>query len=75
MLKKYFGKVEICDICNKWHYTDAEELFDKFKAMYDDQEKFINQKRDKLIEYFESKIKADGEIVIDTATHFWHCRK
>ena len=52
-----------------------EELFDKLKNMYEDQEKFIKLKREKLIEYFESKIGTDGEIVVETATHFWHCRK
>ena len=75
MLMKYFEKLVLCDVHNKWHYTDAEELFDKLKNMYEDQEKLIKLKHEKLIEYFESKIGTDGEIVVETATHFWHCRK
>ena len=75
MLMKYFEKLEMHGVYNKWHYTDAAELFDKLRGLYEDQEKFINLKREKLTEYFESKIGTDGEIVIETAAHFWHCRK
>ncbi|MCR4641222.1 MAG: MerR family transcriptional regulator [Lachnospiraceae bacterium] len=75
MLMKYFEKIEMCDVYNKWHYTDAAELFDKLRGLYEDQEKFINLKREKLTEFFETKIETDGEIVIETAAHFWHCRK
>lgn len=75
MLKKYFGKVEVCELHNRWHYTDADELYEKFRGMYDDQEKFMMSKKEKLTEYFAAKLEKEGEIVVETGSHFWHCSK
>ena len=75
MLKKYFNKVELVTLSNKWHYTDAAELFDKIKEIFDWQEKFMISKRDKLERHLEKKMEKDGEVVIETFAYFWHCRK
>ncbi len=75
MLKKYFSKVELAPLSNKWHYTDAKELFNKLKGTFEEEEKFMISKQDKLERYLAKKIEQDGEIVIESFTYFWHCRK
>jgi hypothetical protein len=75
MLKKYFSKVELIALPNKWHYTDAAELFDKFMEFFEEQEKFMSSKRDKLVRYFAKKIEKDGEIVLEAVSYFWHCMR
>ena len=75
MLKKYFGKIESIMLPCNWHYTDADELIQKMKKIFPDQEKFINCKKDKIKEYFERIIDKDGEIVVETESKFWHCFK
>ena len=75
MLKKYFGKVELVSLSNKWHYTDAADLFNKLVEFVEDQEKFMSSKRDIVERYFAKKIEKDGEIVFETSAYFWHCRK
>lgn len=75
MLKKYFGRIEAIMLPCNWHYNDADELIQKMKKFFPDQEKFINCKKDKLKEYFERIIENDGEIVVETESKFWHCFK
>ena len=75
MLMKYFENVETCELYNGWHYTDADELFDKIRGLFADQEKFLSSKQEKLTDLFAGKIKNDGEIIVETAAYFWHCRK
>ena len=75
MLKKYFGKIESIMLPCNWHYTDADELIQKMKKIFPDQEKFINCKKDKIKEYFERIIDKDGEIIVETESKFWHCFK
>ena len=75
MLGKYFSTVEPAKLSNKWHYTDATELYNKLKETFEDQEKFMKSKQDKIEKYFAKKIEKDGEIVIESVSSFWHCRK
>ncbi len=75
MLKKYFRETKIIELSNKWHYTDAAELYDKLKGVFTEQEKLLNMKEKKLKELFAGKIEKDGEIVIESIAQFRHCRK
>ena len=75
MLKKYFGKVEITKLSNRWHYEEAGDLVQKLKEVFPELEKFLCAKSEKLKAYFAEKIEADGEIVIDIDSVFWHCSK
>lgn len=73
MLNKYFKKVEAVVLTNTWHYTDEKELFQKMKTMYANHEKYICKNEEKIIAYFDKKIKEDGEIEVVIESPFWHC--
>lgn len=73
LLKKYFDRVESVVLINTWHYNDAKELLQKMKTIYSDQEKFISHHEDEIINYFDQRIKKEGEIVIVVESPFWHC--
>ncbi len=75
MLNKYFGKVEPAFLPNIWHYTDSKVILDKIKAMYPDQEKFLNKVQDKLLAYYDQIIEEKGEVTATIHSPFWHCRK
>ena len=75
VLQKYFSKVETVKLTNHWHYEDAEELLQKMKEVFAEQEKFICAKQSRMKEYFAERIAKDGEIVIDIDSEFHHCFK
>ncbi len=74
MLQRHFGKVEKVILANNWHYTDADELIERLKTSFPDQEKFIGRYEDKLKKHFAGCIEKDGEISIEIESAFWHCR-
>ena len=75
MLRRHFDRVEYVTLTNRWHYEDADELLQKLRETFADQEKLIKAKQSKLKAYFEERIKENGEIVIDIDSFFWHCSK
>ena len=74
MLQRHFGKVEKVILANNWHYTDADELIERLKTSFPDQEKFIGKYEDKLKKHFAGCIEKEGEISIEIESAFWHCR-
>ncbi len=74
MLGKYFGIVESVLLQNNWHYTDSEELYNRFMETFEDQDKFLESKKDVIKAYFDEKIEKDGEIVVEIKSQFWQCR-
>ncbi len=75
MLRKYFKKAEPNYLQNRWHYTDASELLDKMKELFPGQEKFVNDNEDKILDYFEKKIKKEKELIMEVDSLFWRCSK
>lgn len=75
MLNRYFKRVESVLLPNRWHYTEADDLFDKLLRVYPKQEKTLRKSEKLLKEYFTDKIEKDGEIVITINSQFWHCYK
>ena len=74
MLNKYFNKVDSVLLQNNWHYTDSEELYNRFLETFEDQEKFLESKKNMIKAYFDEKIEKDGEIVVEIKSQFWQCR-
>ena len=75
VLNKYFGKVESILLSNNWHYSEADDLFEKLLNDYPKQEKILKKAEKILKQYFEDKIKCEGEIIVTIRSQFWHCYK
>ena len=73
MLGKYFSTVESVFLSNNWHYSDAQELVQRVRDMYPEQEKYIDANEDTIVKYFTNKIEKEGEIVVRIESLFWHC--
>ena len=74
-LQKYFGKVDSVLLPNNWHYSEAEDLFEKILNVYPSQEKILRKSEKALKQYFAEKIENEGEIVVKINSQFWHCYK
>ena len=74
MLKKYFATVVPVYLPTSWHYIDAQELVQKLKDIFPEQEKFIDANEEILSIYFSKKIEEEGEIVVQIKSLFWKCR-
>jgi len=74
-LQKHFGKVDSVLLPNNWHYSEAEDLFEKLLNVYPNQEKILKKSEKILKQYFADKIKNEGEIVVKIDSQFWHCYK
>ena len=72
-LQKYFGKVDSVLLPNNWHYSEAEDLFEKILNVYPSQEKILRKSEKALKQYFAEKIENEGEIVVKINSQFWHC--
>ena len=75
MLKKYFSKVEVMELTNLWHYNDSEEIVGKMLENFEDNKKYILDNKKKIKEYYDAKIKKDGEVVCERISVFWNCYK
>ena len=73
MLLKYFSRIETTVVKNEFRYCEPEELLEKMKEVYPNQEKFFNTNRKKLLSFFEKKIEKDGAILIAFEAKFSHC--
>ena len=74
MLKKYFATVVPVYLPTSWHYIDAQELVQKLKDIFPEQEKFIDANAEILSKYFSKMIEEEGEIVVQIKSLFWKCR-
>lgn len=72
-LQQYFGKVDSVLLPNNWHYSEADDLFEKLLNIYPNQEKMIKKSEKILKQYFTEKIENEGEIVVNIDSQFWHC--
>ncbi len=75
MLKKYFSKVEVAELTNSWHYSNSEEIIKKMLENFEDNKKYILDNKKKIKEYYDAKIKKDGEVVCERVSVFWNCYK
>lgn len=72
-LLQYFRKVDSVLLPNNWHYSEAEDLFEKLLTVYPNQEKVLKKSEKILKQYFTEKIENEGEIVVKIDSQFWHC--
>ena len=75
MLKKYFSKVEVAELTNSWHYSNSEEIIKKMLENFEENKKYILDNKKKIKEYYDAKIKKDGEVVCERISVFWNCYK
>lgn len=75
LLENYFSKVQIINLTNRMRYDSVEELFDRLRQAYPQNKKYIADNEGKIKGYFATLIEERGELVIDTDSAFWHCKK
>lgn len=75
VLQKYFGKVDSVLLSNNWHYSEANDLYEKLLNVYPNQEKILKKSEKILKQYFAEKIENEGEIIVKINSQFWHCYK
>lgn len=73
MLSRYFRKVESVLLSNNWHYSEADDLFEKLLKVYPQHEKALKKSEKLLKQYFTDRIDREGEIVVTIQSQFWHC--
>lgn len=75
LLKQYFGRVEYITIPSPMVYDSAQEVFDRAIRHNREAEKYLTQKKDLVIQYFDNVIKQNGQVRIESEGGFWHCYK
>ena len=75
MLKKHFSKVEEQKISNSWRYRSSDEIVEKMKDVFSDNRKFIQENEKEIKDYYDKKIKKDGEVVANRISLFWRCER
>lgn len=75
LLKKYFGRVEYITIPSPMVYDSAEEVFERAIRHNKHAEKYLTQKKDLIVEYFDHVIKQNGQVKLPSEGGFWHCYK
>lgn len=75
LLKQYFGRVEYITIPSPMVYDSAQEVFERAIRHNQQAEKYLTQKKDLVIEYFDNVIKQNGQVRIESEGGFWHCYK
>lgn len=75
VLNNCFGRVESVLLPNNWHYSEADDLFEKIVNVYPEQDKNLKKSEKILKQYFADKIETDGEVVVGIRSQFWHCYK
>lgn len=71
--ERHFAKVSEVELPSSFRYDDALDLLNKMKDLFEGQGKFFEKNQDKILSYFDGKIKPSGELVIKTTGYFLHC--
>lgn len=75
LLKKYFDRVEYITIPSPMVYDSAEEVFERAIRKNQQAEKYLTEKKDLVVEYFDNVIEQSGQVRIPSEGGFWHCYK
>ena len=75
MLKKYFSKIEVVELGNSWHYNNSDDIVEKMLENFEDNKKYILDNKKKIKDYYDAKIKKDGDVVCNRVSVFWNCYK
>lgn len=75
LLTQYFDRVVYITIPSPMVYDSAEEVFERAVNHNQNGEKYLAEKREMLLGYFDNMIKENGQIVVESEGGFWHCHK
>lgn len=75
LLEQCFDRVDYITIPSPMAYDLAEEAFERAVDHNRHSEKYLREKKDLLIGYFEDVIEKNGQIVVPSEGGFWHCYK
>ena len=74
-LSKHFSRVEPVVLPGPLRFDDSEELFNRMLKRFDQAGKYLNDHKEKIIEFFDKKIEEDGHIILNSDSTFYHCYK
>ena len=74
LLSECFGKVEKVLLPCPLTFDSAEELFDRLLRKYPESRKFLEDKKEKIEDYFDTELLRDGSITVDMDSTFYHCK-
>ncbi|WP_026526172.1 MerR family transcriptional regulator [Butyrivibrio sp. VCD2006] len=74
-LSKYFSKVVPVVLPGPLRFDDSEELFNRMLKRFDQAAKYLNDHKEKIIEFFDKRIERDGHIILECNSTFYHCYK
>ncbi len=75
LLNQYFDRVVYITIPSPMAYDTAEEVFERAVGHNQHVEKYLTEKKDLLLKYFDDMIKKNGKIIVESEGGFWHCYK
>lgn len=73
LLEKYFERVEYVTIPAPMVYDSAEEVFERAIRHNGHIEKYLTQKKELVVNYFDNVIEQNGQVRIESEGGFWHC--
>lgn len=75
LLQNHFAGVERVSLDNSMRYEDGESVIDRLYQRYPENRKYIEDNEKLIRQYLERILDAEGVIVVDNTSTFWHCRK
>lgn len=75
LLQKHFKSVKIVTLDNSMRYDNAEEILERLRQQYPENRKYMEENENLIRQYFEEILNAEGAVIVDNTSTFWHCVK
>ncbi|SDB67570.1 MerR family transcriptional regulator [Butyrivibrio sp. INlla16] len=73
LLSENFDKVEIVLLPCPLSFDSAEDLFERLLRKYPDSRKYLEDKKEIILKYFDEKLLRGASVTVDMEGTFYHC--
>ncbi|WP_022763404.1 MerR family transcriptional regulator [Butyrivibrio sp. AD3002] len=73
LLSENFDKVEIVLLPCPLSFDSAEDLFERLLRKYPDSRKYLEDKKEIILRYFDEKLLRGASVTVDMEGTFYHC--
>ncbi|WP_026498811.1 MerR family transcriptional regulator [Butyrivibrio sp. WCD2001] len=73
LLSENFDKVEIVLLPCPLSFDNAEDLFERLLRKYPDSRKYLEDKKEIILKYFDEKLLRGASVTVDMEGTFYHC--